>query len=316
MNDAPEMLAADRHRLLREHLMDEISRDQAAAAPRARRWPVWLAPPLVVAAAMAGVLATASHHDSAPPPPPPAATSSAPATAAELLERAAREAAARPAVPATRSQFLYTRTVSSGAYHPEPYSRQMWKALDGRTQGLIIDPTFGTAKNPEGRAALVPNVQGEPASIVFPDHDYLAALPTDPAQLLARVRAEGSGKSGQPDAEAFRAIGELIHGELLTPGVRAAFYRAAALIPGVTLVPDVVDATGRPGIAVALVSPEGTGDGAARSEWIFDPTGRTYLGRREVQVTDGREAKAGTVLFTNVTVETAVVDRAEQQPVR
>ncbi|MGF1425800.1 hypothetical protein [Kitasatospora sp. LaBMicrA B282] len=36
MNEPPEMLTADRHRLLKEHLMSEIARGAAPTTPRPR----------------------------------------------------------------------------------------------------------------------------------------------------------------------------------------------------------------------------------------------------------------------------------------
>ncbi|WP_051966537.1 CU044_5270 family protein [Kitasatospora mediocidica] len=71
MNDSPEMLSADRQRLLKEHLMNEITRDAAAKASKPRSKPRsmprrqigWLAaPPLVVALAVAVALVGPAHH--------------------------------------------------------------------------------------------------------------------------------------------------------------------------------------------------------------------------------------------------------------
>lgn len=50
--------------------------------------------------------------------------------------------------------------------------------------------------------------------------------------------------------EAFITIGDLLRNTIAPPRVAAALYRAAALIPGVTLIPDATDAIGRPGVAV------------------------------------------------------------------
>jgi hypothetical protein len=86
----------------------------------------------------------------------------------------------------------------------------------------------------------------------------------------------------------------------------AAIYRAAALIPGVVEVPDSVDASGRHGVAVARVDPT---DGV-RTEWIFDKKTLSYLGEREVQVTDTKEIKPGTVLGYTAVITRAVVDQA------
>src|SRR5215831_9591021 len=73
----------------------------------------------------------------------------------------------------------------------------------------------------------------------------------------------------------------------VTPGISAAarvsgaLYRAAALIPGVTVVRHATDAIGRPGIAVAMTSV------GIRQEWIFDRHTLLYLGERDIKVADG-----------------------------
>ena len=81
--------------------------------------------------------------------------------------------------------------------------------------------------------------------------------------------------------EAFTTIGDLLHETIAPPRVSAALYRAAALIPGVTVVPDAADALGRHGVAVAMTS-----DGV-RTEWIFSKQTFLYLGERAINVADG-----------------------------
>jgi len=74
---------------------------------------------------------------------------------------------------------------------------------------------------------------------------------------------------------AFTTIGDLLDQSIAPPAVSAALYRAAALIPGVTVVQHVKDAIGRPGVAVAFAF-RGT-----TSEWIFDCKTLLWLGERE-----------------------------------
>ena len=66
------------------------------------------------------------------------------------------------------------------------------------------------------------------------------------------------------------------------PRLVAALYRAAAFIPGVRIVPNTVDAAGRPGIGVTLSSRPGPGrprpTRATRIDWIFDRQSYRFLG--------------------------------------
>ncbi len=73
-----------------------------------------------------------------------------------------------------------------------------------------------------------------------------------PRALLAMINTAGQGHGPGPAAEAFTTIGDLLGESIAPPEVSAALYRAAALIPGVTVVPDAVDAAGRHGVAVAF----------------------------------------------------------------
>lgn len=92
--------------------------------------------------------------------------------------------------------------------------------------------------------------------------DDLYALPTDPdalEQLLregaateqAGLSAEEGGELSQ-DVYVFRRIGDLLRDSPASPTLRQGLWAVAARLPEVTLVGDVTDAAGRPGIAVEL----------------------------------------------------------------
>jgi Sigma-70 region 2 len=84
--------------------------------------------------------------------------------------------------------------------------------------------------------------------------------------------------------------------------------RAAARIPGITVVDDATDALGRHGIAIART------DGLSRTEWIFDRTGLQFLGERSVLTEAMGPVPAGTVTASTAIVARAIVDRAGQEP--
>jgi hypothetical protein len=137
-----------------------------------------------------------------------------------------------------------------------------------------------------------------------PTYRLLQSLPTDPRALLNYIYAatNGEGAAMGPDGEAFSAIGDLIKENVLPPQIYAALYRAAALIPGVTLVGHVTNAVGRPGIAISWADPYD------RSEWIFDQTTLQYIGERDYDL------KAHQVVGNTAILQKAYVAKVGQFP--
>lgn len=127
----------------------------------------------------------------------------------------------------------------------------------------------------------------------------LAALPTDPQQLIEEVRmaAEPEPGGGPPvNVESFVVIGDLLQAyPPAPPAVRSALYEAAALIPGVELLGPTTDKRGRQGTALAYTM------GDTRQVLVFDPSTAAVLETSEVLVRDskinpGIEAPAGTLI--------------------
>ncbi|RAJ41860.1 hypothetical protein K353_02971 [Kitasatospora sp. SolWspMP-SS2h] len=343
MNHEPGTLPADRARLLKEHLMNEIARDHTTtAARRPRRRRGWLvAPPLVVGLAAAVALLATGHPTGDPAPagaapsattgtPTPTSTStsasasptastcpdgaaptdrasappSAPAgvtDARQAFTAAAQAAASKPVPQVDDSQFVYNETLQrfSGA---DACVRREWLALDGRTEGLIIDPGHD-------QMSYSPNSGGLPTSLFVPDYAFLAALPTDPQALLEQIRAQNpKGGGGDPDGAAFRVISNLVSTQLLTPRVAATFCRAAAAVPGATFDLDAVDLTGRHGIGVIRA------DATDRMELIFDPNSCEYLGSRTVLLVTLEGGDPAGTTFDTAVLRRAVTDKAGEVP--
>ena len=113
--------------------------------------------------------------------------------------------------------------------------------------GQITSSTF-SLRQP---GVKCPNIGG----LNDPTYRLLQTLPTNPHALLAMIYRIERGHGPGPDQEAFVTIGDLLRNTIAPPKVTAALYRAAALIPGVTFVPNATDAIGRPGVAVARIGP-------------------------------------------------------------
>src|SRR5262249_36516147 len=125
-----------------------------------------------------------------------------------------------------------------------------------------------------------------------PTYRFLASLPTDPYALFSRIVQEMQGQQPRPQ-EAFTNIGDLLPEAIPPPRVSAPLYRAAALIPGVTVVANATDAIGRHGVAVAMTYQ------GVRTEWIFSKQTFQYLGELDINTANG-----------SITGEAAVLQRA------
>ncbi|MFE7130926.1 CU044_5270 family protein [Streptomyces sp. NPDC057638] len=311
----PPDLSPDRLRARRRHLLAEIDREHRPARFRlpARRLVLALG---AVAAAGAVVAALTLPGDTDTTD----TTRTPPATAASvrLLERAALAADAVPVpVPPVRGdQFTYVRTAGHTTVLSEnkdggmdrlrqDEAMEQWTSVNGRDR---------TMQRKRGEDRLLPGTPGK-GRLNAPTYAFLAALPTTPRALLDLIYADaeknhgaGSDSTTGPDQQAFITIGDLLRTSVAPPGTTAALYRAAALIPGVTTVPDAVDAVGRPGVAVAR-----THDGE-RTEWIFDRRTVRMLGERTVLTRDSSWGAAGAVVTSVARMDSGVVDRAGQVP--
>jgi hypothetical protein len=159
-----------------------------------------------------------------------------------------------------------------------------------RTGLLRITPPKGPVANqPEsagGPGMPCPSIGG------LNDASYrlLQTLPTEAQALLAMIYRVEHGHGPSADQEAFVTIGDLLRDKIVPPKVSAALYRAAALIPGVTLVPYATDAIGRHGVAAAR-----TAEGI-RTELIFNRTTLKLIGERTIIASIGLSTDATAII--------------------
>ena len=236
--------------------------------------------------------------------------------AGDLLDRIALVAANSTDIPpADRvrdDQFEYVETYGGfgGLAHDAngnetvvplmPHRRQIWKSVDGAQAGLLRDPRVSP-----GDINLGPAWD---ASLGNPTFRYLTTLTTNPDVLLAKIYLQTWGAGPNPQQEAFVTIGDVMRESVVPAGLAEALYKAAARIPGVTVINDVVDALGRHGVAIARTH------AGQRTEWIFDRGTLQFLGERSVMTEQTEWGPAGTVTGSTAIVVRAIVDRPGQLP--
>jgi hypothetical protein len=305
---AEQDLPAGRRHLIKEHLMTELRTDQPAArrAARAHRlrrtaWTAVGAGLLAAAAATAIVIGLTGQPGS----------TGGHITAAKLLSKIADVAAQARAQDVTDSQFTYIETrVSAGNPYgkpapSKPHQRQVWiPVADLCGPGLAIEngKRFSISDKPT-RDMVANGVHLKcpyRGTLNEPSYRLLQSLPTDPPTLLNLIYKNTAGAGQSPDQEAFTTIGDLLRESIAPPQVSAALFRAAALIPGVTVVPGAVDAAGRPGVAVSFTS------NREQSEWIFD--------RHTLQMLGELEFLNGTLTGKSAIITRAFVDHPGEVP--
>lgn len=149
-----------------------------------------------------------------------------------------------------------------------------------------------------------------------PTPDFLASLPREPDRLLDRIYDDSAGSGPSPDGEALVYIADVLRSGIVPGELRAALFRAAALIPGVELTDRQANLNGQTGVAVGRYEAAQ----GSRQEIIFDPDTGMLIGEREVLVDRayGPSLSVGTaVAWTAVTVAVVpaeVVDAIPAQP--
>lgn len=201
-------------------------------------------------------------------------------------------------VPADRnSEWVWNREKSV----PVEFSSEAAKAEATRLQEKTPSDMVGIQRAPRGAF-----YGGEQTLIIggMP-LDEAANLPRDPQALLDVIhkRTKSAGKS--PEIKALGTITAALRTGVIPGDLRAAFYKAATLIPGVTVADKQATIDGRTGIAIGIPSP----DGGTRQETIIDPATGLLIGERNVLLKDYPGFPAGTIT-TWTSVRTSVVNTA------
>ena len=282
-------LPAGRQQILKEHLMTELRQPDHTEAHRERaggrqRLVALIATTVAAVVAAAGLtLAALSGHHSPGAGGFPAGN----IAAARLLDKIATAAARQPRLNVRDDQYMYIASedrwsstfVSSGGQRTVVgplHKREIWLSVSNLCKpGLLIDPSPGPAtKLNDGAGSSCPNRGGWGD----PTYRFLQSLPTDPRTLLNMIYAATKGAGQSPDQEAFTTIGDMLREAVAPPDISAALYRAAALIPGVRVVPHVTDILGRSGIGVQFARKviQSPAPGVPYRE-IYDPNGPIWI---------------------------------------
>jgi hypothetical protein len=249
-----------------------------------------------------------------------------PVSAVEVLHRAAVTARREPVARA--DQFLYVKLqhTETPLDADEREDRvvevsEVWQSADGRHEGLSITdgrreriPYVTAAPQRTVDAATSPVTRPGATAVTWPPPTYVqqTRLPTDPGALLTYLNENPLNAGPEQTPESLERLNVLLS-PTGPPKLRAAVFEATARQPGVTVLPDVVDAAGRHGVAIAWQrqGPSGT----ARSEWIFEPRTYRLLAMRSpfaMCAEHDRESERGTCEDT--VLGTGVVGRAGQRP--
>lgn len=196
-----------------------------------------------------------------------------PAAHVRVLQQAADRAGEAPELHPKPGQFLVieSRMMNTaevnGAGGQVKYlyqeKRSMWRPYEGDSTRAVLRTTVlppqewpGRSLPQEARRGVGETSTEKAADFdgraewLRNDYAYLSKLPTTAEGMYAHLYT-GLGTGPTADAQAWQNLGGVLTEAYMPAAQRAALFRAAASIPGVTTVGKAVDAAGRTGVAVA-----------------------------------------------------------------
>lgn len=240
----PGETAAARARLLARLAQDPVAR---------RRRLLSFGGVSVAAAAVAvGVLITAPGGATSP-----RGTISVHLTAKQVLDRAAAAALSEPTVIPQPDQFVYTKDTNDygAAAGVRSLVSEYWHSVDGLRNSLITATLTYTDGRTSHSSQIYPgcrnghyNSGGTSAGACTAWPAFLPDMPTTASAMLRYLERTQGVEPGDP-AGLFHAIAEM-GSEYYLPAQRAALYQLLATTPGLTVVQNVHDVAGRPGVGI------------------------------------------------------------------
>lgn len=172
--------------------------------------------------------------------------------------------------------------------------------FDGRAKEYVLEQ--GIQAHPELLRAPRGEFYGTSGGWLSTD---MSAFPRDPYRLLNSIYKQTLGKGQSVDGEALVFIADLLRTGIVPADLRAALYKAAAMIPGVAITEGQANLNGRTGVAIGHTDSSGIG----RKEIIIDPKTGQLIGEREVLNQAYQVIPAGTAIAWTA-IETSVSDTA------
>lgn len=133
----------------------------------------------------------------------------------------------------------------------------------------------------------------------------IPGLTRDPQALLDVIYRRTQGAGVSPEVEALTTIADTLRTGIVPADLRAALYKSAALVPGVSVVDRQAALDGRTGVAIGINAP----DGGSRTDIIIDPGTGLMIGERVVLLKATPDFPAGTAV-SSTSVRTTVVNTA------
>jgi hypothetical protein len=244
----------------------------------------WIAVPVALGAAVAVLGLALPERTPGPIPAPP------PANAAMLLTQLSHKVAGEPV---RQGKYAYLKQI---AYESHMRSRksgkgtyvvvlahtyEQWVAEDGTAIAKsFVDEGHPSFPTPEDKrdyeAANAPRFPWDDSPYSLENvklggmlYSEVRALPTDPAQLKARLEQD-------KEMSITAKTGQLLAAAQTPPRVKVALFAVLKQVPGAKLVPQVKDPLDRTGVGVQFDDP------AWRTLFVFDPDSGALLATRSI----------------------------------
>lgn len=187
-------------------------------------------------------------------------------------------------VPADADGVWWWRETSLDTKFASAADERKVRASDPRVFTRSASLSSGHDGQPDRTPTGKPHVVGpQEPGWYYPTPRFLAQQPRDPRKLLAAIEAAvepSSLNKGDRPTMAFQMIAEVFATGYAPADLRAALYRAARLIPGITFQRNAKDLDGRRGVSISKPAPYGF----LRTEIVFDPKTGQFLGERTIVV--------------------------------